>query len=62
MTTHLLSVVISLGGGEEEEVRLDLAREDFLCSLVIEVNNKGKRLGRHELSNLLLSDLRETKL
>merc|ERR1719158_2334148 len=53
---QLVLVVISLGGGEQEEVRLDLAREDFLSSLVIEVHNKGKRLGRHELSNLLLSD------
>merc|ERR1711884_913662 len=53
---QLVLVVISLGGGEQEEVGLDLAREDLLGSLVIEVHNKGQRLGRHELSNLLLSD------
>ena len=58
---QLLLVVISLGGGEQEEVRLDLAREDLLGSLVVEVNNKGQRLGGHEFSNLLLSDLGETK-
>ena len=50
-------MVVSLGGGEHEEVRLDLTGENLLCGLVVEVDHKWQGLGTDELGNVLLGQL-----
>ena len=62
VTTHLLSVVISLGGGEHQEVRLHLPGEDLLSGLMVEINNERQGLGADELGNVLLSQLKRISL
>ena len=57
MKTHLVFVIISLGRGEHEEVRLHLSGENLLCGLVVEINNEGQRLGTDELGNIFLRQL-----
>ena len=56
-TTHLLLVVVSLGGGEHQEVGLDLAREDLLGGLVVKINDQRQGLGADETGNILFSQL-----
>ena len=56
-TTHLFLVIIGLGGGEHQEVGFDLTGENLLSGLVVEVDNKGQRLGADELGNILLGQL-----
>merc|ERR1719336_2595376 len=48
-------MVISSNRREEEEVGLDLSWEDLLSSLMVEVNNKWKRLGGDKLGDLFFS-------
>ena len=51
-------MIISLGRAEQQEVGLDLSREDLLSSLVVEVNDKGQGLGGHKLGNVLFLKLK----
>merc|ERR1711973_496020 len=53
--SNLAFMVISSNRREEEEVGLDLSREDLLSSLMVEVHNKWKRLGGDKLGNLFFS-------
>ena len=50
-------MVVGLCGGEEKEVRLNFTGENLLSGLVVEVDNKGQRLGADELGNILLGQL-----
>merc|ERR1719245_831296 len=54
---QLLLVVVSLGGGEHQEVGLDLAREDLLGGLVVKINDQRQGLGADETGNILLSQV-----
>ena len=56
-TTHLLLVVVSLGGGKHQEVGLDLAREDLLGGLVVKINDQWQGLRADETGNILFSQL-----
>ena len=58
LTTHLVCVVLGLCGGEHEEVRLDLSREDLLSGLVVEVDDKWQGLRPDKLCDILLSQLK----
>ena len=57
INTHIVSVRVGLGAEEGKEVRLDVAREDLLCSLLVEIDNKGQRLASDEGSNSSLGDV-----
>ena len=57
MTTHLVCVILGLGRGEHEEVRLHLTGEDLLGGLVVEIDHKRQRLGTDKLCNILLGQL-----
>ena len=50
-------MIISLGRGEHEEVRLDLAGENLLSSLVVEINDKGQGLTGDKLGDIFLRQL-----
>ena len=56
-TTNLVLMIISLGGREHQEVGFDLTGENLLGGLVVEIDNKGQRLGADELGNILLGQL-----
>ena len=49
INTHIVSV--GLGAEEGKEVRLDVTREDPLCSFLVDIDNKGQRLASDEGSN-----------
>ena len=49
--THIVSVRVGLGAEEGKEVRLDVTREDPLCSFLVDIDNKGQRLASDEGSN-----------
>ena len=61
MKAHLVIVIVSLGRGEHQEVRLHLAGENLLCGLVVEINNQGERLRTDELGNLIRRQLNEIR-
>ena len=42
INTHIISVRVSLGDEEGKVVRLDVTREDPLCSFLVEIDNKGQ--------------------
>ena len=50
-------MALSLGRGEYKEMGLDLSGEDLLGSLMVEVNDKRKRLAADKSCNCLLGDL-----
>ena len=50
-------MAVSLSGGEDEEVGLDLSGEDLLGSLMVEVNDKREGFTAYKLSNSFLGDL-----
>ena len=51
-------MAVSLGRGEDQQVGLDLAREDLLGSFVVEVNDKWEGLTADEDANGFFSDLK----
>jgi len=57
VNTYSVSMAVSLGRWENEEVRLDLAREDLLGSFMVEVNDKWERLAADESDNGFFCDL-----
>ena len=58
MNTHSVCMALSLGRGEDKEMGLDLSGEDLLGSLMVEVNDKRKRLTADKSCNCLLGDLK----
>ena len=57
MSTHSVSMALSLGRGEDKEMGLDLSREDLLGSLMVKVDDKRKRLAADKSCNCLLGYL-----
>ena len=57
MKAHLVIVIVSLGRGEHQEVRLHLTGENLLGGLVVEINDQRQRLGSDKLGNTLLGQL-----
>ena len=39
---HIVCMGVGLDTKESKEVRLDVTREDLLCSLLVEIDNKGQ--------------------
>ena len=56
-STHVISVRVGLDTEEGEEMRLDVAREDLLGGLLVEVNHKGQLLASDEGGNSGLGDV-----
>ena len=58
INTHIVSVRVGLDAEESKEVGLDVAGEDLLSGLMVEINNERQGLGADELGNVLLSQLK----